>query len=401
MRKDKLTLAILTATLTGGMGAANAASIEAGDWTLSFGGNINAFYSTTMCDAGDLASGGTTLAGLACAGAVDENGAPTDTSSVNNGLLPASLNFGASTKQDDWDIAATVNVYYGITSSSSEPTGGANSDALKFSSVDARQIYMTFGKAGVGTFKMGRDFGIFGFDAIINDMTLLGGGANFAMGDPGHTTLGGLGYGYVYTDRLSQINWTSPDMGGFQGTIGMFQPQDGTGGNGGNSVGLHGKLSYGWKGSMPGKVSASFINQDVNTDAGTSESISGVDLFANINFGNVGLSAYVFDGEGMSTLALGGLVFPGFDAATGAPEETSGNYVQATYKMGSTKLGVSVMNSEQEKVTVVENTKTTLGVYHNLTPSLSLVGEFSSQESELAAGKDESSNINVGAILFF
>lgn len=395
MMKDKLALAIITATAIGGVTSVQAASIEAGDWTLSFGGNINANYSMTQCDAGDLSSGGATLAGLACAGAVDENGDATDTSSVSNGLLPASMNFGASTTQNGWDLGANINVYYGLTSSD-----GGGPDALKFSSVDARQVYMTFGKEGFGTVKMGRDFGIFGFDAIINDMTLLGGGANFVASDPGHTTLGGLGYGYVYTDRLSQINWTSPDMGGFQGTIGMFQPLDGNGASSADTVGLHGKLGYGWKGDMPGKVSFSFINQDVNTAAGTSESISGYDIFANINFGNIGLSAYMFDGEGMSSLALGGLVFAGF-AADGTPEETTGNYLQATYKMGSTKLGASIMTSEQDKVLNVENEKVTLGVYHNLTPSLTLVGEYSTQESELDAGTDETSNINLGAILFF
>lgn len=404
MRKDKLTLAIITATMTAGLSTANAASIEAGDWTLSFGGNINAFYNMTQCDGGDLAATSAaiaanpaaapaTLAGYACADAIDEKKAFTDTSSIQNGLLPASLNFGASTKQNGYDIGATVNVYYGTNSNT----------ALGFSSVDARQVYMTFGKEKLGTFKIGRDFGIFGFDAIINDMTLLGVGGSFVAATPGHTTLGGLGYGYVYTDRLTQMNWTSPDMGGFQATLGLFQPLDGNGAKSGNNIGMHGKLSYGWKGGMPGKISASFLNQGANTTAGTSEDISGFDVFGNINFGNLGLSAYVFDGEGMSTLALGGLLMPGFDATTGAAEETSGNYIQATYKMGSTKLGVSFMSSEQEKVTKVENEKVTFGVYHNLTPSLTLVGELNQMESELTTTgtSDEASNISLGAILFF
>ena len=395
MSKDKLTLAIITTSLAASIPTANAASIEAGDWTLTLGGNINAYYSMTQCDASDLQSGGATFAGLACAGAVDEDGEPTNTSSVSNGLLPSSLNVGASTQQDGWDLGATVNVYYGATSSN-----GGGADALKFSSVDARQVFMTFGKPGFGSIKAGRDFGLFGFDAIINDMTLLGGGANFVVSDPGHTTLGGLGYGYVYTDRLSQINWTSPDIGGFQATVGIFQPLDGNGATSADSVGLHGKAGYAWKGDLPGKVSATFIQQDVNTAAGTSESISGFDLFATISVGDLGISAYLFDGEGMSTLALGGLVFAGF-GADGTPEETSGNYLQATYKLGKTKLGVSYMTSKQDKVTNVDNEKITLGAYHNLTPSLTLVGEYSQQESELDTGTDESANVNLGAILFF
>ncbi len=398
MRMKKFTQTILATTLTTLLQGAHAADIDAGDWTLSLGGNINSNYAMTMCDSGDLDAGGATLAGLACAGAVDENGEATDVSSVSNGLLPASLNFGAKTTQEGFDIGANINVYYGLTSSN-----GAGADALKFSSVDARQVFMTLGNSKLGTFKMGRDFGLFGFDAIIGDMTLLGGGANFVASDPGHTTLGGLGYGYVYTDRLSQINWTSPDKGGFQGTLGIFQPLDGNGANSASNVGLHGKLSYGWKGDVPGKVSATVIQQDVNTVAGTSESISGFDLFANVSIGNIGLTGYLFSGEGMSSLALGGLVFPGFDAANGTPEETDGHYVQATYTLGKSKVGLSFMGSEQKKVTEVENQKTTLGVYHNLTPSLTLMGEYSAQESTLTATDvtDKSSNLNLGAILFF
>lgn len=208
-------LAIFTMLTTALMGLstdAAAASWDAGDWKISMGGNINAFYSYTMCDDGDLNSGGTTLTGLVCAGAVDENGEATDYSSVQNGLLPASLNFTAATNQEGWDLSANINVYYGINSAGTDGDKASNSssDALKFSTVDARQVYLTFGKDNLGAFKMGRDFGLFAFDAIINDMSLVGVGAGFVASDPGHTTLGGLGYGYVYTDRLAQIDYSTP-----------------------------------------------------------------------------------------------------------------------------------------------------------------------------------------------
>jgi hypothetical protein len=395
---------MLTTALLGLSTDAVAASWDAGDWKVSMGGNINAFYVHTMCDEDDLGAGGGTLSGLACAGCVDENGDTTDYGSVQNGLLPASLNFSAATNQEGWDISGNVNVYYGIVSAGADEDnkGGQNADALKFSTVDARQVYLTFGKKELGTFKMGRDFGLFAFDAIINDMSLLGVGAGFVASDPGHTTLGGLGFGYVYTDRLAQINYATPNWAGFQATLGIFQGFDGNGANSADTPGLHGKVSYSWDAVVKGMVSATYLSQAVITDAGTSEDIQGMDVLAKVSIADFSLLGYYFTAEGMSSLAIGGLVFPGFDAATGAPEEVSGYMAQATYAIGKVRFGVNWAQNEQEKVTEVENKKMTFGVYYNLTPALTILTEYSDQESELiGTGTDASSNYTLGAILFF
>ncbi len=394
MNKTKLVLAMLGGVCMASAGTAQAVNWQAGDWTLGLGGNVNAFYTVTSCDTGDLNSGGTTLAGLAC-GSTDD-----DAHSVSNGLLPASLNFSATTNQNGYDLGAHINVYYGLVSQ-----GNGGSDALAFSTVDARQIYLTFGNGDMGTVTMGRNFGLFGLDAILNDISLVGIGPTFLADNPGHTTLGGLGYGYVYTDRLAQINWTTPDMGGFSATIGIFNPLNGNANGstaqGQDAPGFHGKASYKWDGDLSGMVSATFISQDVDLAGGDESKIRGYDLFGKLGFGDFGLAAYVYDGEGMSTLALGGLVFPGFDAATGDAEESSGYYLQGTYKIGNTKLGLHWSESQQDKITEVDNTRITLGVYHNLTPALTLMAEYSDMESETSVGTDETSEINVGAILFF
>ncbi|MEW8155761.1 MAG: hypothetical protein AB2765_14380, partial [Candidatus Thiodiazotropha endolucinida] len=108
MNTSKLVMAMLGGACLAGASTAQAVNWQAGDWTLGLGGNINAFYTVTSCDTGDLNSGGTTLAGLAC-GSTDD-----DAHSVSNGLLPASLNFSATTNQNGYDLAAHVNVYYGI-----------------------------------------------------------------------------------------------------------------------------------------------------------------------------------------------------------------------------------------------------------------------------------------------
>lgn len=418
-RKLVLSIIIAGAALFGFSTAGLAASWDAGDWKITMGGNINAFYVYTMCDSSDFKSGGTTFAALACAGAVDKNGKPDDFSSVQNGLLPASLNFSASTNQAGWDLSANVNVYYGIDSVSDSGPAGSHPDALQFSTVDARQIFMTFGKPTLGTFKLGRDFGLFAFDAIINDMSLLGVGAPFVASDPGHTSLGGLGFGYVYTDRLAQMNYTTPEWSGFQGTLGIFQPFDGNGADSTDTPGFHGKGSYSWKGSVSGTVSATFLFQDVVANPGlptaTDEEIKAFDVFAKVSYGDLGLLGYFYDARGMTSLAIGGLVLPGFNPSApnpqnnplvkdGDPEEVDGYMLQATYTLGKTRLGINWSDNSQDKVTEIDNNKLTLGVYYNLTPALTLLAEYSDFESEITSpggGTDEASSFNVGAIMFF
>jgi hypothetical protein len=418
--------AMMTAGVLGVSTNADAASWDAGDWKVSMGGNINVHYVYTMCDNGDLdvlTSGlGSTYTGLACAGAVDKNGNFDDQSAVTNGLLPASLNFSAATNQNGWDISANVNVYYGIISFGTERDENnslyGGSDALNFSSVDARQVYLTFGKNNLGTFKMGRDFGLFGFDAIINDMSLLGVGGAFLAANPEHTSYGSLAYGYVYVDRLAQINYTTPNWGGFQGTLGIFEGFDGNGARKADTPGYHAKVAFNWSGPAPGMVSASYLSQDVITNdvdpiLGTDEEIKGWDVFAKVNIGPVGLAGYYFDAEGMTSLAIGGLVYPGFgtDAVTGVtgtPEEVDGYMAQVTWTVIPTlRLGLNYSSNEMDTVTLMENEKWTLGVYYNLTPALTLLAEYSSMEStrnEAAFGAndtDEAQNFNLGAILFF
>ncbi len=45
-----------------------------------------------------------------------------------------------------------------------------------------RQAYLSFGDKSWGSFKLGKDIGVFASDAILNDMTLLGVGAGAASG---------------------------------------------------------------------------------------------------------------------------------------------------------------------------------------------------------------------------
>ncbi|MFX8542914.1 hypothetical protein ABTM06_19455, partial [Acinetobacter baumannii] len=93
-------------------------------------------------------------------------------------------------------------------------TSSTRNTALGTASLDVRQVFLTFGNKDMGTVLAGRNIGLFQADAILNDMTLLGVGAGGSNASPTNTSLGSIGFGYIYTDWLAQINYTTPDLNG-------------------------------------------------------------------------------------------------------------------------------------------------------------------------------------------
>lgn len=397
--------------------AAQALEIQAGDWKFSMSGNVNVHYINSQCEDNPEAVAG----GLACAagGEGEDN-----ISTVSNGLLPAAFVFGASTTQKGWDISGNLGLYPGIsTNDGGSPNlqnNGLNNTGLGTTGLDVRQVFMTFGSKDVGSFMFGRNFGLFGFDAIINDMTIPGVGvAGAAAGpNPANTTLGSIGFGYIYTDTLAQMNYTTPDLGGLKLTIGIYDPVEPvnafTGGatpQGGDSMpGFHGKAAFTAGGLY---LSASFLSQENNVPAGSLTKdaefdTQAFDVGGKFTSGPFEVLAWYYDGKGIGTTALL------FDATDGAGDErdSDGFLAQASFKLGDSKFGLNYGESnldladgdgDEDVSTIVEkNSKFTFGVYHSLTPNLMLLAEFSDVEAEAHNGnKNQSSNINVGAFLSF
>lgn len=394
---------------------AQAVTWQAGDWELGFSGNVNAFYVYTKCEDEPKAVAG----GLTCnAGNGDDA-----VSSVNNGLLPAALVFSAKTNQSGYDLSANIGFYPGTNTNDTpgagvSPNFGGANVALGTAAIDVRQVYLTFGNKDMGTVLIGRNFGLFGFDAIINDMSIPGVGVQgFTVPNPNNTTLGGIGFGYIYTDTLTQFNWSSPDWSGFTLTVGIFSPLDtlslsGTGAGSSASLkdtpGFHGKVRYDFSGgALSGFVSASAIYQQHKGVTGTVHDEftgSAADIVVKLVFGNAELVGSLYAGEGIGTT---GLFFDAVDAE-GSERDSSGGYLQAGYTIDKTKLGIKYGVSKLDRtsadpLTLVEtNQALTLGVYHKLTPNLQLIGEWSTATSENHAGdENENWNINVGAFLAF
>lgn len=396
--------------------AARAIDVTAGKWTLSFDGNVNAHYIYSSCESHPVVVGG----GLACV-------APNGSSSVSNGLLPAALAVSGATNQDGYDIGFTFGLYPGIsTNDGGSPNLQAADNpnfghtALGTAGLDIRQVFLTVGTSTMGTIMAGRNIGLLGGDAILNDMTLLGVGAgngNYAA--PANTSLGSIGLGYIYTDWLSQIDYTTPSLDGAKVTVGIFDPLNTLGQTPINhsSPGFQGKVAY-TMGPLYLSVSGLYQKQRLAcSDVAAAASCAGAattstveytstafDLGGKYDIGGLEVMGWYYRGKGVGTTGL----FVLSNDAAGTARDSDGFLAQATYKLGNTKLGLNYGQSKLDRTgldpgTLVEkNDKWTAGVYHNLTDNLLIVGEYSRLESENQAGaKNTSWNLNAGLFLKF
>ena len=383
---------------------------------MDINGNVNAFVNSThrSTESGD-ATGLITGGGIATRPTGENAGKALG---INTGLLPSWLGFTGTTRQNDVDVSFTISMQPRVSDNAAMgDTGGPL----------WRQSFLTFGDKSWGSVKLGKDIGIFASDAILNDMTLLGVGAGAGQSGA-NTTLGGIGYGYIYAGWKGQAAYTTPNFNGLQATVGIMNPNnEGLGCStaastvSGSTVtlgtytcanqdrfGLEGKASYAFsQGEFNGKIWVSGASYDVTTNATTqvNYTVSAYDIGANVNAGGFGLTGYYYGGKGVGNRFLGE---NGFNATTGK-RDGDGGYVQATYILPTkTKLGLAygVNNLDRagnEASTLVDSKeRITVGLYHPLTKHLNLVGEFNNQKDESHAGlQRESQTYSAGAILFF
>jgi predicted porin len=385
--------------------AAHAIDLNAGDWTISIDGNVNAHYIYSSCEDNPHTIAG----GLAC------TNTNTSSSSVSNGLLPAALSISGATTQSGYDIGFTFGLYPGISTNDGgspnlEANSGVQHTALGTAGLDVRQVFLTFGNKELGTVLAGRNIGLFGGDAILNDMTLVGVGAgngNYAA--PSNTSLGSIGLGYIYTDWLSQIDYTTPDINGAKFTVGIFDPL--------NTLsqipapkkapGVHAKVAY-TLGSL--YLSASGLYQQ-QRDTAVTAAVDGnynsyaFDAGGKYDIAGFEVAGWYYRGWGVGTTGL----FVNSDDGLGHRRDSEGFLAQVTYKIVATKLGINYgvsklyqASGEVFPTLVAKNDKFTVGVYQDLTKNLILLGEVSRLESANQAGdKNKSLNFNVGAFLKF
>jgi predicted porin len=392
-------------------------SIKMGDWDVDISGNINGFFNSVDCDTN---ANGPVAGGLACGSLVASD---YKAGNVRTGLLPSWLGFHAKQESKGYTTEITIGFQPGIDGGNQGGiTGGPLDGGLGLNSANFRQVNLKFG-ADWGTIMIGRDLGVFGSDALLADMTLLGvGTVSDLTSAGGNTSLGRIGIGYVYADWKGQIQYSSPSWDGFSFNLAIVDPwglvdlsglshNAGSFGQEGDTYGFEGKAVYEFGGddgsTVSGKVWASFITQSLDSSALPSQDATGFDVGAKVEINDFELVGYFYSGDGIGTTDF---LFDAVDLA-GNTRDSDGFYVQGTYKApgSGTKFGVSFGESnldlapgEAVSALVETNESFVIGVYHPLTPALNLVLEYTNTEATAHNGNSaEESSIAIGAILFY
>lgn len=391
--------------------------VHVGPVDVTLSGEINGFY---VHDSPDSVGPNHVVAGGLAAVGNSEN------SSIRNGLLPGNFAVELKTQQEGFDIVAHFGLYPGLNSVTG--TGGANSAgdsrALATSGIDFRQQYLTVGTPTMGTVKVGRDIGLFGQQAILNDFTLFGVGSTGGNVAPSNTSLGRIGIGYVYTDFMPQITYTTPKFSGFTASVGIFQPLDAfnfSGQSGTLSAHDQPQIQAGVNYELPADASslvkaqlwANVVTQDLKSVSasqalaqGRSVRGTGWDFGAKVDVAAAELVAYGYTGDGLGTTGLF------FDAvsASGQRRSSDGYYVQGSYTFfkkftlsasyGASHLGLAT--GESNPLLVKTNESWAAGCKYKLTSWVNLICEYAHTTATAHGGnKAQEDTIAAGAIAFF
>ena len=327
-------------------------------WQFGFDGFVNVFGIDSNTKA---RSGGAAASTSGQTGAI--MGTAGNQFTVGDGLMPETFGFNAHSP----DINGNkINGRFSLEPSIG--TGAYNNTSTSASNVmEVREAYASIGGAW-GEFQGGKSLGIFGSQAIANDITLFGVGANAGSnGAPGNTTYGRIGYGYQYAAWNPNVRYTTPAWNGFKATGAIFSPtaiayDQGTGT--GSATGLRTPQLQGsvtWAGKAADAAisvwlngmwqEASMVNSSSggniyngNTYAKTNGqmvNVAGGELGGKVSYGPVDLVATGYWGNALSVTGVQ-MAHSATDA-NGQGENTYGGYVQAAYHFGQgTSVAASV-----------------------------------------------------------
>ncbi len=352
-------------------------------WKFTFSGNINAFAVYTV----DANSGQKNFA-------------------IRTGLLPGFAVFDAKGREGNYDLGVHVGFAPQI-------QNGGPHDVL--SQIDMRQVYLTVGMRNGSQLLAGRELGVFGRQNILNDMTLYGTGAQGGVQAPG-TTLGRIGYGYLYPNFEAQITYSSAGGKPTQFTVGLFEPSTFAGFGETELPRVEAEVTHAIR-RPRGRTANVWVGGSWQTTkpapGGTSLSSIGVtagvraDVTAEIN---VTVAGYYTKGNGAAFQFDGNAVA---DPTHGRPDE--GGYVQVMYKMNAnSQLGASwgiselkgggTASGDGNSNSLEHLASYTVGWYHNMTRSLHLNVEVTREINRYltpALTTPNRTDVSAGLMLFF
>jgi len=385
------------------MGAANAAEAQltmqmSNGWSFTFGGNVNAFL--VYEKPSDNAAPTVTPGGIVAAGG---EGA----TRIRTGLLPAFAVFDAKGKEGNTDLG----VHFGF--APQIQCGAAAGQVLHDcfgAQIDMRQVYLTVGGSW-GTILAGRELGLFGRQNILTDQTLFGIGATGGQFSGG-TTLGRIGFGYIYPQFKAQMTYSTAAGRPFQLSIGVFDPASNPPYN---TVELPRLEAEGVYASGNTKFWVGGLVQNNGTGGAVDTKATSWGGTGGVRFGNptFSLTASGYYGKGLGTTLLYTLGNGTAGAGTGGDDlrKSMGGIGQVTFTPSNSKVtvagswGISILeNADGEADFKTKNWLASGGIYYQATKSLKAVGEFNyAVTGDDAAGTDDNKSIApaVGLMLFF
>jgi hypothetical protein len=374
-------------------------------WSFTFAGNVNVFWVFTHTDSSAALGPGFS------------------NSSVRTGLLPTFATFEAKGKEGGLNLGIHFGFAPQIQNAGTHDqfVGGSVQAGAQ---IDMRQVYLTIGFKDGSQILAGRELGLFGRQNIVQDMTLFGVGAvgiapsgTGAGAQGGGTTLGRIGYGYIYPNFNAQLTY-STKPGEAQLSIGLFQPSTlGSGGYVFTTIPrVEAEFTYNQKsGRNSYTLWAGGLWQSTKNAPTGGNTLSSVGGTAGIKAGVSDLTIVVtgYIGSGLGNV----LMFSGQEVAPSGTDarKSDGGYAQLMYKVGpKTNLGASWGFSRLKNASAGETAASggndavrtqwnlaTVGIYHQWTRSLKLVFEGSREQEGIGPGRPAQIDISGGFMLFF
>src|SRR3989440_11814483 len=396
-RMKRLALLLVAVALLWPAGASAQLTMQMSNgWSFAFSGNVNAFWVFSKVN----------------------NSGPAN-SSVRTGLLPAFATFEAKGKEAGMNLAVHFGFAPQIQNAGVHDNFGNGTQAG--AQIDMRQVYLTLGGQW-GQILAGRELGLFGRQAILNDMTLFGvGSVGIGGGQSGGTTGGRIGYGYLYPNFNAQVTYSSKSGRPAQLSIGLFQPSvlAGSAYDVTKIPRLEAEFTYNQKsGKNKYMFWAGGTWQSTSNAATGGNTVSSVGGTAGIKADLADLTVVVngYVGKGLGTTFQFSGLSGGGVAANGTDLRSSdGGYVQLGYLVNKkTTLGASwgfsrlKNNQTGDGNTAVRSNlySYTAGIYHQWTKSLKLVLEGTQEGTTGVIGIAGSphtklTNVSGGFMLFF
>ncbi len=347
MKRSNLYGAIAAMMLVTGVGTANAAFVVGGEngWQLSTDGIVDVFsvYQTTS----PKPAGDRFTSFLSSSADQYQN------FGVRVGLLPSVIAFNVKAPTvNGVESAVRVGIYPSIQNRNQNTRFEVNPN------IDFREFFYT-AKGKYGELLAGRALNLYQGKNILTDMTLLTAGV---VPSPGtSTTLGHIGYGYLYTNFGPQLRYTTPDFNGVKVAFSVNEPYKISSDTAKtNSPRIETEISYatvlGGGSSLQAWASAMYQSATRSNTAAArpgedNHSVGGA-AGASIGFGGLDLLASGYLGEGLGMIsAQDGDAFGSSSTDAAGKERTHfGFLAQATYKVNpDIKLGINYGQNRQLK----------------------------------------------------